>query len=118
MDWPLHFKINRRWHDIRVEAGPVVAGGKATHDMAIRSRHTKAKSSTKTTAQLLLSELGGPARFAKLQETYKRARPRRSRWGACILTADEVFRQTASEDGFSDASITMFIDNFDLLSSN
>jgi len=42
---------------------------------------------------------------------YQQARPQRSRWGPCILTADEVFRQKAKDDGFSDEQIEMFIEH-------
>jgi hypothetical protein len=62
------------------------------------------------TLQFLVAELGGPERFARLECVYKKARPRRGRWGPGILTADEVFRQTAKAEGFTDEGITMFID--------
>ena len=66
-----------------------------------------------TTTQALIAALGGQERFARLEAAYKSARPRRARWGVGILTADEVFRQTAKDDGFSEQGIVMFIDYID-----
>jgi len=71
----------------------------------------------KTTTRQLCSELGGQARFDRLKAAYEKARPRRGRWGPCILTADEVFRQNAKEDGFSDEDIDMFIEHVGLWSN-
>jgi hypothetical protein len=62
------------------------------------------------TTQALIAALGGRERFARLEAAYKSARPRRGRWGPGILTADEIFREKAKDDGFSDEGIAMFID--------
>ena len=62
----------------------------------------------------LLTALGGQERFARLKAVYNKAKPRRGRWGSRILTADEVFRQQAKEDGFSDEGIAMFIEYVNL----
>ncbi|MBN1491510.1 MAG: hypothetical protein JXA69_16480 [Phycisphaerae bacterium] len=69
-----------------------------------------------TRKQALIAALRGQERFARLQAVYESARPRRGRWGPGILTADEVFRHKAKDDGFSDEAIAMFIDNIDLWS--
>ena len=71
-----------------------------------------------TTTQALIAALGGQERFARLEAAYKSARSRRGRWGPGILTADEVFRQNAKDDGFSDEEIAMFIDRVDLWSNS
>jgi hypothetical protein len=67
-----------------------------------------------STTQFLFTSLGGRHRFYRLRAVYKKAKPHRGRWGPCILTADEVFRQRAKDDGFSDGEIAMFIDHADL----
>jgi hypothetical protein len=65
-------------------------------------------------SHLLYASLGGRHRFYQLRTAYQEARPRRSRWGPSILTADEVFRQKARDDGFSDEQIAMFVEHIDL----
>jgi len=64
--------------------------------------------------QRLLAVLGGEQQFSRLTMTYKKARSKRARWGPCILTADEVFRRNARENGFSDEAISLFIETLDL----
>ncbi|HOQ87353.1 MAG TPA: hypothetical protein PLQ89_16690 [Phycisphaerae bacterium] len=56
----------------------------------------------------------GKARFSQLQMMYKKAKPQRGRWGPCILTADEVFRQKARDDGFTDEEVALFIEQMEL----
>lgn len=73
-------------------------------------RSTRASLNMKPT-KLLLTLLGGQDRFAQLEKAYNKARPRRGRWGPGILTAEEVFRQQAREDGFSDEDIANFIEH-------
>jgi hypothetical protein len=85
--------------------------------MTMMLRGPDAKSHVMTEKQLLLAELGGQERLARLKAVYQNARPRRGRWGPCILTADEVFRQKAKEDGFSDEGIAMFLDHVNLWSN-
>jgi hypothetical protein len=63
-----------------------------------------------TQRQLLLAEVGGPEGLARLTAICTKASPRRSRWGPGILTADEVFRDNARREGFSEKGITMFLD--------
>lgn len=67
-----------------------------------------------TAKERLFSAVGGQERFSHLKTVYKNARPKRGRWGPCILTADEVFRRNAKEDGFSEEGIALFIENVDL----
>ena len=74
-------------------------------------------SHARTTTRRLCSELGGQARFDRLKAAYKSARPKRGRGGPCILTADEVFREKAREDGFSEEDVNMFIQHVGLRSS-
>ena len=70
------------------------------------------------TTQTLIEALGGRERFVRLEAVYRSARPRRGRWGIGILTADEVFRENARDDGFSDRQVAMFIDHLDLWSNS
>jgi hypothetical protein len=56
----------------------------------------------------------GKNRYSQLQTMYDKAKPQRGRWGPCILTADEVFRQKAREDGFTDEEVAVFIEQLDL----
>jgi len=42
---------------------------------------------------------------------YEKAKPQRGRYGPCILTADEVFRQKARDDGFTEEEVTTFIEH-------
>ncbi len=82
----------------------------------------KASSSTQTITaisptQLLLAALGGAERLARLKMLYDKARPRRSRWGPGVLTTEEVFRDNARKDGYSDEGMAMFIDQLDLWSN-
>lgn len=74
------------------------------------THHTTEMRATKR----LLVSLGGVERLARLRMLYDQARPRRSRWTPGILTAEEVFRDNARKDGYSDEGIVMFIDQLDL----
>ena len=78
--------------------------------MTTRLRRRNVKVSAMTARQLLFAGLGGQERFARLKALHMNARPGRGRWGPYILTADEVFRQSAKDDGFSDEAVAMFID--------
>ncbi len=82
--------------------------------MTTRLPQRKIKTASSTTTQRLCTELGGAARLAQLRAAYQTARPKRSRWGPGILTADEVFRQKAKEDGFTEEDITIFIEHASL----
>lgn len=66
------------------------------------------------TDKSLVAALGGPERFTRLKTVYENAKPKRGRWGPGILTADEVFRRSAAEDGFSEEAIALFIDYVEL----
>lgn len=66
------------------------------------------------TKERLCAVLGGEQGLSRMKAVYKSARAKRGRWGPCILTADEVFRSKAREDGFSDEAIALFIEQSDL----
>jgi hypothetical protein len=85
--------------------------------MTIRPGQRSTELSAKATTELLCAGLGGQARLAHLMAAYEKARPRRGRLRPGILTADEVFRETAKEDGFSEEDITLFIEHVDSWSS-
>jgi hypothetical protein len=63
------------------------------------------------TTEVLIAAFGGRDRLARLEAVYKKARPRRGRWGAGFLTADEVFREEAKDNGFSDEEMALYIDH-------